>query len=75
MGTISAAFNPSVLLPPENIINNTAPDFKYQCAKFASAKFQNIFVSLILFNELYRLLCEIETDNLTVSNSEIITLD
>ena len=31
--------------------------------------------SLMLFNELYRFLNEIETDNLTVSNSEIITLD
>ena len=29
----------------------------------------------MLFNELYRFLSEIETDNLTVSNSEIITLD
>ena len=32
-------------------------------------------ISFMLFNELYRFLSEIETDNLTVSNSEIITLD
>ena len=32
-------------------------------------------VSFILFNELLRFLGEIETDNLTVSNSEIITFD
>ena len=31
--------------------------------------------SFMLFNELKRFLSEIETDNLTVSNSEIITLD
>ena len=31
--------------------------------------------SFILFNELKRFLGEIETDNLTVSNSEIITFD
>ena len=31
--------------------------------------------SFMLFNELNRFLSEIETDNLTVSNSEIITLD
>ena len=31
--------------------------------------------SFMLFNELQRFLSEIETDNLTVSNSEIITLD
>ena len=31
--------------------------------------------SFMLFNELERFLSEIETDNLTVSNSEIITLD
>ena len=32
-------------------------------------------LSFILFNELSRFLGEIETDNLTVSNSEIITFD
>ena len=32
-------------------------------------------ISFMLFNELWRFLGEIETDNLTVSNSEIITLD
>ena len=32
-------------------------------------------LSFMLFNELWRFLSEIETDNLTVSNSEIITLD
>ena len=32
-------------------------------------------LSFILFNELLRFLGEIETDNLTVSNSEIITFD
>ena len=32
-------------------------------------------ISFILFNELLRFLGEIETDNLTVSNSEIITFD
>ena len=32
-------------------------------------------ISFILFNELFRFLGEIETDNLTVSNSEIITFD
>ena len=31
--------------------------------------------SFILFNKLQRFLGEIETDNLTVSNSEIITFD
>ena len=35
----------------------------------------NILFSFILFNELKRFLGEIETDNLTVSNSEIITFD
>ena len=30
---------------------------------------------MILFNELQRHLGEIETDNLTLSNSDIITLD
>ena len=32
-------------------------------------------ISFILFNELWRFLGEIETDNFTVSNSEIITFD
>ena len=32
-------------------------------------------ISFILFNELWRFLSEIETDILTVSNSEIITFD
>ena len=32
-------------------------------------------VPFILFNELLRFLGEVETDNFTVSNSEIITLD
>ena len=32
-------------------------------------------ISFILFNELKRFRSEIETDNLTVSNSEIIILD
>ena len=32
-------------------------------------------ICFMLFNELWRLLSEMETDNLTVSNSEIITLD
>ena len=32
-------------------------------------------ISFMLFNELQRFLSEIETDNLTVSDSEIITLD
>ena len=31
--------------------------------------------SFMLFNELKRFLSEIVTDNLTVSNSEVITLD
>ena len=31
--------------------------------------------SFMLFNELSRFLSEIETDNFTVSNSEIITFD
>ena len=35
----------------------------------------NGFLSFILFNELKRFLGGIETDNLTVSNSEIITFD
>ena len=37
--------------------------------------FEIISFSFILFNELSRFLGEIETDNLTVSNSEIITFD
>ena len=32
-------------------------------------------ISFMLFNELKRFLSEIETDNLTFSNNEIITLD
>ena len=32
-------------------------------------------ISFILFNGLWRFLSETETDNLTVSNSEIITFD
>ena len=32
-------------------------------------------ISFILFNNLQRFLGEIETDNLTVSNNDIITLD
>ena len=32
-------------------------------------------ISFILFTELWRFVGEIETDNLTVSNSEIITFD
>ena len=32
-------------------------------------------ISFMLFNELLRFLSEIETDNLTISNSKIITLD
>ena len=35
----------------------------------------NTAISFMLFNELQRFLGEIETDNLTVSNSEIITFD
>ena len=34
-----------------------------------------IGVSFMLFNDLQRFLGEIKTDNLTVSNSEIITFD
>ena len=33
------------------------------------------FISFILFNELWRFLREIETNNFTVSNSEINTFD
>ena len=33
------------------------------------------YFSFILFNELWRFLGEIETDNLTVSNSDIISFD
>ena len=47
---------------------------KKHTTNFMSAKFQKIF-SFVLFNELQRFLSEMETDNLTVSNSEIITLD
>ena len=36
---------------------------------------KNIPYSFMPFNELKRFLGETETDNLTVSNSEIITLD
>ena len=35
----------------------------------------NKSISFILFNELKRFLGEIETDNLTVSNNEIIILN
>ena len=38
-------------------------------------KGQYISFSFILFNELQRFLGKIVTDNLTVSNSEIITFD
>ena len=34
-----------------------------------------MYFSFVLFNELEKFLSEIETDNLTVSNSEIITLN
>ena len=35
----------------------------------------NIVLSFIILNELWKFLGEIETDNLTVSNGEIITFD
>ena len=41
---------------------------------FSGHLIQNV-VSFILFSGLLRFLGEIETDNLTVSNSEIITFD
>ena len=53
---------------------------QYICLRFMNIQvsaFEAVEKSLsfMLFNELLRFLSEIETDNLTVSNSEIITLD
>ena len=56
-------------------------DFKYKIIQWncrgLKPNYNEILLlfSFILFNELWGFLGEIETDNLTVSNSEIITFD
>ena len=53
---------------------NLIPIMQYSLMSHIFEK-KKTFFSFILFNGLQRFLDEIETDNLTVSNSEVITLD
>ena len=53
---------------------NLIPIMQYSLMSHIFEK-KKTFFSFILFNGLQTFLDEIETDNLTVSNSEVITLD